>query len=99
HLRHLLSFPTRRSSDLGSNVSSQAAVQSERGFSPLQRPHFATCGFLERLIPRLLSLCARQMPRRDASLPERPPATSSGSEASRRDRKSTRLNSSHRTIS
>src|SRR5207248_9360882 len=92
--RTLHSFPTRRSSDLADDRECQEAQR---------RPHCgSSAGKMWRVLSHLFApppRC-RDTAREAASIAMTFPTTMRGTESTpSRDRKSTRLNSSHRTIS
>src|SRR5690606_41451356 len=88
----LHSFPTRRSSDLGLEpvTSSLSGKRSNRlSYRPVRRPAKTTSG-------RSVVLSERDL---QAAQQDRPEVVEERAERAQRDRKSTRLNSSHVKIS
>src|SRR5207244_12039949 len=92
HAPHLPSFPTRRSSDL---VSCEAQCGAKSRFPPESRSYVAA---LLRHRRNVTLLSRQDRPRLDSDLPASV-HTDRDTPLSSRDRKSTRLNSSHQIIS
>src|SRR5699024_12455051 len=90
YLLDLLSFPTRRSSDLSTALRRVPAVHM---------PWAITLGKPKALAPTLETWIGLRSPETAAYSEIRPSSTDLTTVGSRRDRKSTRLNSSHVSIS
>src|SRR5207248_8514778 len=92
------SFPTRRSSDLCSNVGHRAARVMKRIQAQLER-YLHTCFSVAPYEP-YIALAEKLNQLVPGKSPKKSFLANSGAEAvENADRKSTRLNSSHRTIS